>query len=162
MSSLRKKCGFAVNQNSHEGASPRDRISVQSRLRCGPQLGQAALQTVTEFSEQSRSEKLRWNRRQFAKVGRLSCCGSGAAGAPMRSLGMGSGTGESHPIGSTTFTPSAARTGSLAAKAGSRLGTALPNTSLNRSSNGRPPGPGRSYAVHFHRPGLGVLPLEPA
>ena len=27
---------------------------------------------------------------------------------------------------------------------------------------GKPPGPGRWYAVHFHRPGLGVLPLSPA
>jgi hypothetical protein len=38
----------------------------------------------------------------------------------------------------------------------------LPNPSLKRSTNGRPPGPGRWYAVHFHRPGPGVLPLAPA
>jgi hypothetical protein len=38
---------------------------------------------------------------------------------------------------------------------------ARPNTSVNRSPNGRPPSPGRWYAVHFHRPGLGVLPLVP-
>ena len=37
-----------------------------------------------------------------------------------------------------------------------------PNPSLKRSANGRPPGPGRWYAVHFHRPGPGVLPLSPA
>ena len=37
-----------------------------------------------------------------------------------------------------------------------------PNTSLKLSTNGRPPGPGRWYAVHFHRPGPGVLPLAPA
>jgi hypothetical protein len=37
-----------------------------------------------------------------------------------------------------------------------------PNPSLNRSANGRPPGPVRWYAVHFHRPGPGVLPLSPA
>ena len=36
-----------------------------------------------------------------------------------------------------------------------------PNPSFNRSANGRPPSPGRWYAVHFHRPGLGVLPLSP-
>ena len=41
-------------------------------------------------------------------------------------------------------------------------GAALPNPSLKRSTNGRPPSPGRWYAVHFHRPGLGVLPLAPA
>ena len=37
-----------------------------------------------------------------------------------------------------------------------------PNPSLKRSANGRPPAPGRWYAVHFHRPGAGVLPLSPA
>jgi hypothetical protein len=37
-----------------------------------------------------------------------------------------------------------------------------PNPSLKRSTNGRPPGPGRWYSVHFHRPGPGVLPLAPA
>ncbi len=38
---------------------------------------------------------------------------------------------------------------------------AWPNPSVNRSANGRPPSPGRWYAVHFHRPGLGVLPSSP-
>ena len=36
-----------------------------------------------------------------------------------------------------------------------------PNPSFKRSANGRPPAPGRWYAVHFHRPGAGVLPLSP-
>ena len=36
-----------------------------------------------------------------------------------------------------------------------------PNHSLKLSTNGGPPSPGRWYAVHFHRPGLGVLPLVP-
>jgi hypothetical protein len=35
------------------------------------------------------------------------------------------------------------------------------NPSVNRSANGRPPAPGRWYAVHFHRPGAGVLPSSP-
>jgi hypothetical protein len=39
---------------------------------------------------------------------------------------------------------------------------AWPNPSLKRSANGRPPGPGRWYSVHFHRPGPGVRPLSPA
>ena len=38
----------------------------------------------------------------------------------------------------------------------------MPNPSLKRSTNGRPPGPSRWYSVHFHRPGPGVLPLAPA
>ena len=42
------------------------------------------------------------------------------------------------------------------------LGAARSNPSLKRSDNGRPPAPGRWYAVHFHRPGAGVLPLSPA
>jgi hypothetical protein len=37
-----------------------------------------------------------------------------------------------------------------------------PNPSVKRSANGRPPGPGRWYAVHCHQPGPGVLPLSPA
>ena len=39
---------------------------------------------------------------------------------------------------------------------------ALPNHSLKRSANGRPPGPGLRYAVHFLSPGPGVLPSSPA
>jgi hypothetical protein len=38
---------------------------------------------------------------------------------------------------------------------------ARPNWSFNRSTNGRPPGPGRRYAVHCLRPGPGVLPSSP-
>ena len=36
-----------------------------------------------------------------------------------------------------------------------------PNPTLNRSTNGRPPGPGRRYAVHCLRPRPGVLPSSP-
>jgi hypothetical protein len=39
--------------------------------------------------------------------------------------------------------------------------SATPNPSVNRSANGRPPTPGRWYAVHFHRPGAGGLPSSP-
>ena len=38
----------------------------------------------------------------------------------------------------------------------------MPNPSLKRSANGRPPGPGLRYSVHFLSPGPGVLPLSPA
>jgi hypothetical protein len=37
----------------------------------------------------------------------------------------------------------------------------LPNPSVNRRANGRPPSPGWWYSVHFHQPGPGVLPLSP-
>ena len=39
---------------------------------------------------------------------------------------------------------------------------ALPNPSLKRSANGRPPGPGPRYGVHFLSPGPGVLQSSPA
>ena len=38
----------------------------------------------------------------------------------------------------------------------------LPNPSLKRRANGRPPGPGPRYGVHFLSPGPGVLPSSPA
>ena len=38
----------------------------------------------------------------------------------------------------------------------------MPNPSFKRSANGRPPAPGRRYAVHFRHPGASVLPLSPA
>ena len=37
-----------------------------------------------------------------------------------------------------------------------------PNPSFNRTRYGRAPWPGRRYAVHFRRPGAGVLPSAPA
>ena len=40
--------------------------------------------------------------------------------------------------------------------------TPMPNPSLKRSANGRPPGPVWRYAVHFRQPGPGVLPSSPA
>ena len=40
--------------------------------------------------------------------------------------------------------------------------TALPNPSLKRSANGRPPGPVSRYGVHSLLPGPGVLPSSPA
>ena len=42
------------------------------------------------------------------------------------------------------------------------VNTALPNPSLKRSDNGRPPGPATGYGVHFPVAGPGVLPLSPA
>jgi hypothetical protein len=38
----------------------------------------------------------------------------------------------------------------------------MPNPSLKRSANGRPPGPVWRYTVHFRQPGPGVLPSSPA
>ena len=46
--------------------------------------------------------------------------------------------------------------------ANGKVGAARPNPSFKRSANGRPPAPGRRYAVHFRRPGPRVTPLVPA
>ncbi|CAD5373995.1 hypothetical protein RA210_U400010 [Rubrivivax sp. A210] len=43
-----------------------------------------------------------------------------------------------------------------------KVKAARPNPSLKRSANGRPPGPGWWYAIHFHQPGPGGLPSAPA
>ena len=51
---------------------------------------------------------------------------------------------------------------SMAAALTAPLLRARPNQSLKRSANGRPPGPGLWYFVHFHIPGPGVLPSSPA
>ena len=40
--------------------------------------------------------------------------------------------------------------------------TLMPNPSLKRSANGRPPGPRSRYGVHFLHRGPGVLPSAPA
>ena len=50
----------------------------------------------------------------------------------------------------------------VARRSATKLCAVLPNTSLKRSTNGRPPGPGWRYAVHFRQPGPGGLPLAPA
>ena len=42
--------------------------------------------------------------------------------------------------------------------AGVHVRAARPNPSLNRSANGRPPGPATRYGVHFLVAGPGVLP----
>ena len=74
---------------------------------------------------------------------------------PCRQRGAGSAVGG--PIqGNLASTPSHNQINHLASPARAR-----PNPSVNRSANGRPPSPGRWYAVHFHRPGLSVLPSSP-
>ena len=52
--------------------------------------------------------------------------------------------------------------GSSATRESVRRPTTRPNPSLKRSANGRPPGPGLRYGVHFLSPGPGVLPSSPA
>ena len=44
---------------------------------------------------------------------------------------------------------------------GAAAARTTPNPSLEARPNGRPPRPGRRYAVHFRQPGLGVLPSVP-
>ena len=62
-------------------------------------------------------------------------------------------------VGISSKSPAAAKL--RRAKRVHTLGASLPNPSLNRSTNGRPPGPVWRYAVHFRQPGPGVPPLAP-
>jgi hypothetical protein len=43
-----------------------------------------------------------------------------------------------------------------------KSGALMPNPSLKRSANGRPPGPVWRYEVHSRQPGPGALPLSSA
>ena len=52
-------------------------------------------------------------------------------------------------------------TGSFTVPASSRADATTPNPSFEARPNGKPPGPGRWYGVHFHQPGPGVLPSVP-
>ena len=94
---------------------------------------------------------------------RLSCGGSAAMAAIVPSLATGGGSGGQQQASVSVHLPRRTVAGGHAVVPGNvSINTALPNPSLKRSANGRPPAPGRWYAVHFHRPGAGVLPLSPA
>ena len=94
---------------------------------------------------------------------RLSCSGSAAMAAIVPSLATGGGSGGQQQASVSVRLPRRTVAGGHAVVPGNvSINTALPNPSLKRSATGRPPAPGRWYAVHFHRPGAGVLPSAPA
>jgi hypothetical protein len=168
----RKKCGFAVSSSSHEGKSVLHQTvgaaAHQGAMRtprhampgCGPRLERAYLQSTSCSKVAGQAARLRMDEGRFVDVRRFSCTGSGAAGTARRLLGMGSSAGGLRRIGSASA-QGVARTAAQPTNARSVHRTALPNTSLNRSTNGRSPGPGRWYVVHFHQPGPGALPSAP-
>jgi hypothetical protein len=99
---------------------------------------------------------------------RLSVLRSAAARTAAASAKCISGGRKARPLtteGAGRETPAALEAASKfigRPAASAQAGGVLPNPSFKRSTNGRPPAPGRWYAVHFHRPGAGVLPLAPA
>ena len=172
MSTPRRKCGFAVSSNSHKGKSVLHqtegaatqlgtmRTSRHAMPGCSPRLERTSLQSTFCSSVAGQATRLRMDEGRFVNVRRSSCTGPGAAGTAGGLLGLVSGTGGLQRAGSTS-TSGVAITAALATEALAGPRPALPNTSLNRSTNGRSPGPGRWYVVHFHQPGPGALPSAP-
>ena len=88
-------------------------------------------------------------------------------GAPR--IQVGCSTGRSLPV-LVTFARGSRKSSGMPRSVGQLAGTSLwrlrvqsaaPNPSVKARPNGKPPGPGRRYAVHFRRPGPGVLPSVP-
>ncbi len=100
----------------------------------------------SRVSKDENAEQGRWSAPQGAERTALSV--ADAADAEYRDCSCGGAAREAEWSASKNNPPR-------------QLRALMPNPSLNRSANGRPPAPGRWYAVHFHRPGAGVLPLSP-
>jgi hypothetical protein len=147
----------AVGAAAHLGAMRTLRHTMPGRR---PRLERAYLQSTFCSKVAGQAARLRMDEGRFVDVRRFSCTGSGAAGTARRLSGVGSGTGGLRRVSSASA-PGVLPTAAQATNARSVHRTALPNTSLNRSANGRPPGPGRWYGVHFHQPGPGALPSAP-
>ena len=164
----------AVSLNSHDAAKPRNTVRTLPRLK------QWLASEATECHRRSPPQALHLHlapaeeeagscaarRRELQSQGRRqSVRRPAASGAVAASPGRASG-GEM--IVTTQVARTASRFGGRAKVAfgtrnrGSLLRAVLPNPSLKRSANGRPPGPVWRYAVHFRQPGPGVLPLSPA
>ena len=62
----------------------------------------------------------------------------------------------------TSAVPAQATTRSRGQRSVIAAKSVQPNTSLKRSTNGMPPGPGHRYGVHCPWPGPGGMPLVPA
>ena len=157
------KCGFAVSFSSHEVTPERSQPALNSGLelaaRCHGQVGYS----VNTGGASKGIEALRGAACGSLQLRRLSCSGSAAMAAIVPSLATGGGSGGQQQASVSVRLPRRTVAGGHAVVPGNvSINTALPNPSLKRSANGRPPAPGRWYAVHFHRPGAGVPPLSPA
>ena len=156
------KCGFAVRFSSHEVARERSPAGMGSGLAASARCHRHVVYAVNFGGTSKSIEALRGASRGSQQLRRFSCNGSAAMAADLPSLASSSGSGvQRHASGSVRSSRRTVPGGHFIVQV--KVGIkALPNTSLKRSANGRPPAPGRWYAVHFHRPGAGGLPLSPA
>ena len=164
-----RKCGLRREQSSHKAAQPRAHRAAFSSAGSG-----RAELVHCEIVSAKRACTAQPIRKRFAggtvgPCGTLGHFGSSICHSPPparrwpRSAACrmaGANFGCSRPVRFARLVMPRAISGATPCCLANR-GAALPNTSLNRSSNGRPPGPGRGYGVHFHQPGPGVLPLLP-
>ena len=157
------KCGFAVSFSSHEVAPERSQPALNSGLEMAARCYGQVVYSVNTGGASKGIEALRAAVCGSLQLRRLSCSGSAAMPEVVPSLpcGRGSGGQQQASVSGRLRMPKAGSS-HPALPVRASVKTALPNTSLKRSDNGRPPAPGRWYAVHFHRPGAGVLPLSPA
>ena len=166
--------------SSHEAAEPREPGCPQERGRqqASPERGQAANHTSRpQRASRGRSSAVA-NRNCMAPQCHIEpahCVGSsgvqsvrGAAAANTaaftrgqlrRRLEYAARHGRQRGAGGAWCVPSRI-TGPWQAHRQCSSGAALPNPSLNRSANGRPPGP-VCGALHSPQPGPGVLPSSP-
>ena len=157
------KCGFAVSFSSHEVAPERSQPAPNSGLKMAARChGQVDYSVDTGGTSQG-TEALRGAVCGSLQLRRLSCSGSAAIAAIVPSLATGDGSGGQQQASVSVRLPRRTVAGGHAVVPGNvSINTALPNTSLKRSANGRPPGPATGYGVHFPVAGPGVLPLSPA
>ena len=157
------KCGFAVSFSSHEVAPERSQPALNSGLEMAAMCHGQVVYSVNTGGASKGIEALRGTVCGSLQLRRLSCSGSAAMAAIVPSLATGSGSGGQQQASISVRLPRRTVAGGHAVVPGNvSINTALPNPSLKRSANGRPPAPGRWYAVHFHRPGAGALPSSPA
>ena len=166
--------------SGHEAAKPREHGCPQERGRqqASSERGQAENQTT--LLQPSRGEASAAANKNYLEplcyIEPAHCVGSsgvqsvgGAAavraaafshGQLRRRLEYAARHGRQRGAGGAWYVPRGV-TGPWQAHRQCSSGAALPNHSLKRSANGRPPGPGRWYAVHFHRPGLASCRRRP-
>ena len=157
------KCGFAVSFCSHEVAPERSQPALNSGLEMAARCRGQVVYSVNTGGASKGTAALRGAASGSLQLCRLSCSGSAAMAAIVPSLATGGGSGGQRQASVSVRLPRRAVAGGQAVVPSNvSINTALPNPSLKRSANGRPPAPGRWGAVHFHRPGAGVLPLSPA
>ena len=157
------KCGFAMSFGSRKVAPVRLQPALNSGLEVAARCHGQVVYSVNTGGASKGIEALRGAACGSLQLRRLSCSGSAAMAAIVPSLATGDSSGSQQQASVPVHLPwRTVAGGHTVVPCNVSINTALPNPSLKRSANGRPPAPGRWYAVHFHRPGAGVPPLSPA